>query len=271
MDRALLVGINSYPGAPLAGCLNDVTDMATFLIGQRGFPAESIRLLTDSRATTAAILERLRWLLEGLAPGDRVLFHYSGHGTQVALRDDSGAVDRMDDAICPVDFDWSEQHMIAGVQFKQIFAAVPKGVEFVWISDSCHSGALDRVVPGSEAPSVARQRFLAPPADLAWRAICALEKKISPADFVRATDGLNLALVSACKSDQTAADAKFDGRANGALTYYLLQALNKSDSRKRPLTSVVSEVRSALKKARYQQEPQMAGSRETMGKAFLAK
>ena len=170
MDRALLVGINSYPGAPLAGCLNDVTDMATFLIGQRGFPAESIRLLTDSRATTAAILERLQWLLDGLAPGDRVLFHYSGHGTQIALRDESGTVDRMDDAICPVDFDWSEQHMISGVQFKRIFSSVPKGVEFVWISDSCHSGALDRVAPGSGAPSVARQRFLAPPADLAWRA-----------------------------------------------------------------------------------------------------
>ena len=52
MDRALLVGINAYPGAPLAGCLNDVTDMATFLTSKSGFAADSIRLLTDSRATT---------------------------------------------------------------------------------------------------------------------------------------------------------------------------------------------------------------------------
>ena len=125
MDRALLVGINSYPGAPLAGCVNDVMDMAAFLTAKCGFAADSIRLLTDTRATTAGILERLDWLLDGLTAGDRVMFHYSGHGTQVALRDASGAVDRMDDAICPVDFDWTEERMIRGVQFKQLFANIP--------------------------------------------------------------------------------------------------------------------------------------------------
>jgi hypothetical protein len=176
----------------------------------------------------------------------------------------------MDNAICPVDFDWTEPHMLAGRQFKQLFAAVPKGVEFVWISDSCHSGALERTIPGPSA-SPTLQRFLVPPADLAWRAICALEKAIAPTDFVHALDGVNLALVSACKSDQTAADARFAGRPNGALTYYLLQALHKSESQKKPLTSIVSTVRKALKKARYVQEPQMTGSEETMGRAFLAK
>jgi hypothetical protein len=31
MDRALLVGINKYPGCPLYGYVNDITDMANFL------------------------------------------------------------------------------------------------------------------------------------------------------------------------------------------------------------------------------------------------
>jgi hypothetical protein len=270
MDRALLVGINAYPGAPLAGCLNDVTDMATFLTSKCGFAADSIRLLTDSRATTQAIVERLYWLLDGLTPGDRILFHYSGHGTQIALRDESGAVDRMDDAICPVDFDWTEANMISGLQFKHIFAAVPKGVEFVWISDSCHSGALDREIPGP-GDSPVLQRFLVPPADLAWRSICAIEKEITSADFVHSTDGLNLALVSACRSDQTAADARFAGRPNGALTYYLLQALSKPESLTNPLTAIVSTVRTALKTADYEQEPQLTGAEATLGRAFLAK
>jgi metacaspase-1 len=270
MDRALLVGINAYPGAPLAGCVNDVTDMAAFLTTTCGFAADSIRLLIDSRATTQAILERLYWLLDGLTPGDRILFHYSGHGTQFALRDDSGTVDRMDDAICPVDFDWAEPHMISGLQFKHIFAAVPKGVEFVWISDSCHSGELDRTLPGPGASPVL-QRFLVPPADLAWRAIAAIENQIAPADFVHATDGLNLALVAACKSDQTAADARFAGRPNGALTYYLLQALDAPLSLTKPLTAVVSAVRAALKQADYAQEPQLTGAETTIGRAFLAK
>lgn len=270
MDRALLVGINSYPGAPLAGCVNDVTDMAAFLTAKCGFSADSVRLLTDERATTEGILEHLNWLLGGLAAGDRAMFHYSGHGTQVAQRDGSGSVDRLDDAICPVDFDWTEAHMILGKQFKQLFSSVPQGVEFVWVSDSCHSGDLDRMLPGPGGSSVV-QRFLVPPADLAWRAITAIENKIAPADFIHATDGLNLALVSACKSDQTAADARFGGRPNGALTYYLLQTLHAPKSMTTSLTGVVSTVRAALKKAHYAQEPQMAGAKATMGRPFLAK
>ena len=270
MDRALLVGINAYPGAPLAGCVNDVTDMAAFLTAKCGFTADSIRLLTDDRATTEGILERLNWLLGGLTAGDRVMFHYSGHGTQVAQRNDSGSVNSLDDAICPVDFDWTEPHMILGKQFKQLFANIPQGVEFVWVSDSCHSGDLDRNLPGKGGSPV-RQRFLVPPADVAWRAIAAIENRIAPADFIDATDGLNLALVSACKSDQTAADATFDGRPNGALTYFLLQTLDAPGSLAKPLTAVVSTVRAALKKAHYAQEPQMAGAKDIMGKAFLAK
>ena len=92
-----------------------------------------------------------------------------------------------------------------------------------------------------------------------------------PASFIHATDAVNLALVSACKSDQTAADARFGGRPNGALTYYLLQTLNAPKSRTKPLTTVVSKVRAALKKAHYAQEPQMAGAKATMERPFLAK
>lgn len=270
MDRALLVGINAYPGAPLAGCVNDVTDMAAFLTAKCGFAADSIRMLTDARATTDAMLDRLNWLIGGLTAGDRILFHYSGHGTQVAQRDGEGSVDRLDDAICPVDFDWTAPHMILGRQFKHLFASVPADVEFVWISDSCHSGDLDRNLPGA-GKTHALQRFLIPPADVAWRAIAALENKIAPSGFVHAPDGLNLALVSACKSDQTAADASFNGRPNGALTYYLLQALNAPRALGTPLTSVVSGVRKALKKAHYAQEPQMAGAQATLGRPFLGK
>ena len=125
-------------------------------------------------------------------------------------------------------------------------------------------------LPGPGASPVL-QRFLVPPADLAWRAIAAIENQIAPADFVHATDGLNLALVAACKSDQTAADARFAGRPNGALTYYLLQALNAPLSLTKPLTAVVSAVWAALKQADYAQEPQLTGAETTTGRAFLAK
>ncbi|MFA6233844.1 MAG: caspase family protein, partial [Bacteroidota bacterium] len=87
-DKALLVGINKYPGAPLSGCVNDDLDMAHFvtLAEKCGFDPKTVRLLTDERATTKEILSRLDWLVSDLAPGDRILFQYSGHGAQVATR-----------------------------------------------------------------------------------------------------------------------------------------------------------------------------------------
>jgi hypothetical protein len=100
MDKALLVGINKYPGSPLAGCVNDVVDMADWLVKFRNFDPKSVRLLIDGRATTSAIRTRLHWLVEGLKPGDRILFHYSGHGAQVATRDKQGEVDGKDEVVC---------------------------------------------------------------------------------------------------------------------------------------------------------------------------
>ena len=37
MNRALLVGINKYPSSPLNGCINDIQDMADFLVGKCKF------------------------------------------------------------------------------------------------------------------------------------------------------------------------------------------------------------------------------------------
>jgi hypothetical protein len=265
MDRALLVGINEYPGAPLCGCVNDVTDMAALLTAKCGVAAESIRLVTDARADTAAITERLAWLVDGLRPGDRALFHYSGHGAQAAARDANGDVGPVHDVICPVDFDWSDEHMITDDQFHALFAQVPAGVECVWISDSCHSGGLDRAMPRN-----AVRKSLLAPVDIAWRALAAAAKQLAPLSFVHAVNAQNVALLAACASDETAADASFQGRPNGALTYYLLQTLNGPRGLAQSLTSVVSAARNALAKAKYPQEPQLAGSLEIMRRPFFA-
>lgn len=144
MNRGLLVGINAYPGNELQGCINDVTDMADFLVSHCGFDEDEIRLLADGRATTSAILDRLNWLVDGAKAGDRLVFHYSGHGAQFPIRDPNGKVTRIDECICPVDFDWTEEHAIRDKEFHKIFSALHKGVDLTWVSDSCHSGDLAR-------------------------------------------------------------------------------------------------------------------------------
>jgi hypothetical protein len=267
MNRALIVGINNYPSAPLNGCINDVNDVANFLVGKCGFAMGDVRLLTDERATTAGIKERLGWLMTGLRAGDRVLFHYSGHGVQMPTRNTAGEVDGLDEAICPVDFDWSDERAIRDKEFNKLFATVPDGVEFVWISDSCHSGDLSRDMP--KKPH--KHRTMNPPVDINWRLQVAKQKKtVRSMTVVRSAVNVNVGLIAACRSDQTAADADFDGKPNGALTYFLLKELQSANGLKEPITAVLKNVATALTQNGYEQQPQVEGNQVIIQRPFLA-
>ena len=263
MNRALLVGINDYPDAPLNGCVNDVQDMANMLVDRAGFAHADVRLITDRRATTQAILERLAWLVHGARSGDRILFHFSGHGAQLPTRNPAGEVDKLDEVICPVDYDWTDEHAIRDKMLARIFSPVPEGVEFVWISDSCHSGDLTREIER-------KPRTMRAPVDIAWRLQTATKAQRKPLSFVRAVNGLNVALIAACKSNQTASDAVFKGTPNGALTWALLKELNEPGGREQSLTTLVIGTRRRLKEANFHQEPQLEGSVAIMNKGFLA-
>jgi uncharacterized caspase-like protein len=269
MQRALLVGINTYPTAPLRGCVNDITDMADYLVASAGFAKADIRLLTDARATREGILERLGWLLTGVQPGDRVLFHYSGHGAQVPTRNPQGEVDGLDEVICPVDFDWTDEHLIRDKEFHRIFAAVPDGVKFFWISDSCHSQDLTKEF--SPPATHHRSRLLVPPADIEWRIQTAHEQKITPLGLLKSAAKEEVAaLMAGCESAQTSADANFNGRANGAFTYFLLQSLKTAGGAKAPLNKLITTVRQSLQVAGYTQRPSLEGPASLCKQGFLA-
>ena len=266
MNRALLVGINAYPGNELRGCVNDVTDMAEFLTKSCGFQAEEVRLVTDGRATKQAIVDRLGWLLTGASAGDRVFFHYSGHGAQFPVRNAQGDVQRIDECICPVDFDWTEEHALRDKEFHELFSTVPAGVEFVWVSDSCFSGDLARAINKPHQ----KPKVMPMPADVEWRMRVAEKKRVPHRSFQHVMPGFNVALVSGCTAKQTSADADFAGRFNGALTYYLLQTLEAGDGLTAPLNSVVDRTRKALAKNQYEQDPQLEGSKDIMQLPFLS-
>lgn len=276
MKRALLVGINSYPSAPLNGCVNDVSDMASFLLNACGFRMDDIRLLTDSRATKDAIVKRLGWLLTGLRSGDQIVFLYSGHGAQMATRNPQGEVDGLDEVICPVDFDWSDEHAIRDKDFNRIFSAIPDGVNFVWLSDSCHSGDLTKELPESSHQTSSHQtsshhtaRWLTPPADFAWRLKTAKAKKLEAKGLARTAAGLNLVFLSGCRDNQTSEDAVFNGRYNGAFTYFLLHSLSSSGGLAMPMGKLIHSVQSELKRNKYSQVPQIEGPAPLIQEPFL--
>src|SRR5437867_1174948 len=201
MNRAVLVGINKYPDPnELNGCVNDASDMAAFLVSNCNFSHDDIRLVTDERATAQNILDRLGWLLTGISAGDRIFFHYSGHGAQVATRNPQGQADRFDEVICPVNFNFDDDStMIRDKDFVRLFGAVPAGVEFVWVSDSCFSGGLTRAMEAlPRNVTTLKHKTYGMPADIAWRNSTAAANNLKPLGLKGAAHRLNASLISGC-------------------------------------------------------------------------
>src|SRR3990172_710149 len=165
MKKALLVGINRYPDPrnELKGCVNDVRQVAGMLKERYGFPGDAdMRLLTDARATTKAILDGLAWLIAGASTGDSLVFHYSGHGSQVPDMSGDETTDRLDEILCPYDLDWKRP--LTDDDLAAACAGVPRGALLTVILDCCHSGTglRDFIRPRGVIPSETpdRHRFL---------------------------------------------------------------------------------------------------------------
>jgi hypothetical protein len=261
-DKALLVGINAYDGAPLRGCVNDVMNMKEFLVSQGYFKPENICVLLNRDAKTSAILDKLSWLVDVTA-GSKCFYHYSGHGAQVPNPEEE---DGLSEVQCPQDFDWSPGRMITDKQFVNIFSKIPPGVKFNWLSDSCHSGDLDREIPlavlKKGVPNCAR-RMLPPPhiASIIQKIKSKAHKVTRIREMVGGT--INVGFISACRSDQTAADTEIDGQACGAFTAYFLKAANYFQ-KDITLADLVDQIRLALSTNGYDQVPQVDGPRATI-------
>ncbi|MDZ3991949.1 caspase family protein [Pseudomonas sp. Teo4] len=164
-DKALLIGINNYPNPEdrLEGCVNDVFLMSA-LLQESKFAADDIRVVLDERATAAGIRERLHWLLDDAQDGDRRVLFYSGHGAQIPNTNATGEADRIDECLCPWDFDWTPEHAILDNDFRDLYIQLPYGTQFITIFDCCHSGGMTR-------DGARRARGLVPPDDIRHRAL----------------------------------------------------------------------------------------------------
>ena len=212
--QALCIGINDYPGTDgdLAGCVNDAHDWST-LLGEHGF---SVRQLFDAQATRDAMVQAIGDLVSGAAAGDTVVITYSGHGTWVP--DASGdEPDGRDEALCP--YDIGDGKALLDDDFGELFSQRAAGVRVLLISDSCHSGSVTRGNEGDLDPALPRARFL-PPA--AWMpgslpANMAARPRLLFGGLSRTGGDL---LLAGCQDTEFSWDTRFNGRPNGAFTYY---------------------------------------------------
>ncbi|KAL4931084.1 caspase family protein [Aspergillus undulatus] len=282
--KALLIGIN-YFGQPnqLQGCINDVTNVSTFLSQRHGYRREDMVILTDdqknpqSLPTKANILRAMRWLVAGANPNDSLFIHFSGHGGRTPDLD-GDEDDGFDDVIYPVDYR-TVGHIVDDEMHDIMVRPLLPGVRLTAIFDSCHSGtALDLPYVYStqgilKEPNLAKEAasdlFSAitsyASGDLSGMAQTAIGffKKAAIGDSARRrtvrtkTSPADVVMFSGSKDSQTSADTFQDGEARGALSWAFIKVLHAHPNLS--YVQLLNLIRAELD-GKYSQKPQLSCS-----------
>jgi hypothetical protein len=267
--RALCVGINEFKSLPMSswlnGCVNDAIDLSKALRGL-GFPPRNVVVLRDKQATKKKVMSALTSMVRASTPGDQLVFTFSSHGTQVpSAPNDPDEPDGLDEAFACHDIrqdgdSWDRNTVIIDNELHDLFATVPEGVLVEVLLDTCHSGTglkdLDDI---QQAMLMGRRpRFLPPPTPRGLDRARAIRAAAPPAqdkkslrELTKVNGAAKPVLFAACRPDQTASDATFSNRPNGAFTYLFLQALAEDGNRTR--SQLASAVTRGLKSGDFEQ------------------
>jgi len=206
--HALLVGCE-YRGKShyLPGCIYDVNKMESFLTQRYpDLPKENITVMTDiqgEKPTKSAILHNLRELVgKGDDEGSTLIFHFSGHGSQVPDLD-GDEIDHMDECLIPLGNVYSLFDVIIDDELHEIVKKLsPKSKMFI-LTDCCHSGSCF---------------------DLEYAYKTQLELSQEP---TRDSQVPNIVKLSGCKDNQTSASIKHANKWKGALTLSFIDTLSR--------------------------------------------
>ncbi|KAI3458392.1 hypothetical protein Pfo_015055 [Paulownia fortunei] len=217
--RAVIVGVSYWNSShELKGCINDAKCMRYMLINRFNFPESSILMLTEEEIdplripTKQNIRMAMFWLVQGCQPGDSLLFHYSGHGSQ-QTNDTGDEIDGLDETLLPLDFE--TQGMIVDNEINAtIVRPLPSGVKLHAIIDACHSGT------SLDLPFLCRMNRSG---RYAW------EDHRPRTGTWKGTNRGEAISFSGCDDDQTSADtdALSNGTSTGAMTFAFIQAIEK--------------------------------------------
>ncbi|KAL1844100.1 hypothetical protein VTJ49DRAFT_4952 [Mycothermus thermophilus] len=283
--KALLIGINYFnQRGQLRGCINDVRNMAAFLVTYAGYRMEDMVQLTDDAnnrdlniPTKENILRAMEWLVKDARPNDSLFFHYSGHGGQTKDLD-GDEDDGYDEVIYPVDFR-QNGHITDDEMHRIMVRPLQAGVRLTAIFDSCHSGtALDLPYMYStqgilKEPNLAKEAgqgllsaisaysrgdlggvansvmgFFKKASNSEDAYARSLAIKASPADVV---------MFSGSKDDQTSADTTIASQATGAMSWAFITALKKNPQQS--YVQLLNSIRDELQ-TKYAQKPQLSCS-----------
>ena len=148
-DKAILFGINDYRSiSDLRGCINDVENMKQ-LLERRGF--SKIKTFIDEDVTKKQVKKGFKWLFKNAAVGDRLVFHFSGHGSYIKSEDND---EEYDELLCLYGMDWDDSDsFLLDDELDQIVSGDDSGARLTVILDCCHSGTGTKEVTKANAPS----------------------------------------------------------------------------------------------------------------------
>ncbi|KAH7576162.1 hypothetical protein JRO89_XS01G0005100 [Xanthoceras sorbifolium] len=216
--RAVICGI-AYKNTDffLKGCINDAKCMRYLLTGRFHFPEDSILMLTEDEPdpyripTKANMRMAMYWLVQGCQPGDSLVFHFSGHGSQ-QWNPNGEEVDGFDETLVPLDF--QTQGMIVDDEINAtLVRPLPPGVRLHALMDCCHSGtALD-------LPYLCR--MVSDTGHYVW------EDHRPMTGTWKGTSGGEVISFSGCDDHQTSSDTSALSKVTntGAMTFCFIQAI----------------------------------------------
>jgi hypothetical protein len=189
-QRALLVGIATYknPQVNLGSKEKDLDRILDILTRHWDFRRDEISVLQDARATKRNILRTFRsWLIDSTRPGDRVVFYYSGHGSQVPDRN-GDEKDGQDETLSPHDTGVESKQLTNQVTDDEVHGLLAQleGRSVTLIIDSCHSGTISRAFASQAEASEHRVRTIIPPSAAAVSRGAVEANRVEEA-FVRAS------------------------------------------------------------------------------------
>lgn len=218
---ALFIGVDDYDQTQFAGadgnkyyfpklkyCVKGAQEMAATL--QPMFPTQ--RVILNHGVTHDAVQQAITSWLAQAPEGSTVLIYYSGHGSRT--KDQNGdEQDGYDETLVPWDYGTKHQFIVDDELHRWL--SLLKADKVILIFDSCHSGTMERGVYTARLVNTGARVIEPPLTD-------GLVSDLVPTAGSRGTWWKNF-VITACKPNEAAWESP--RLQNGALTYYLMEAL----------------------------------------------
>lgn len=246
----------------LAGCVRDINHVESFLKNTLQVSPAQILKLTASNSdspnipqeppeqlpTYENIVAKFKELTDLAQPQDQVYIHYSGHGGRsTTIYPELKGSYGVDESLVPTDIGNSEARYLRDLELAKLLQnMVDKGLVVTLVLDSCHSGGATRgevndsnirglnknIIDTTPRPT---ESLVASTEELIqnWQELT--QGQQNTRNVTAASGWLpepkGYVLLAACRDNEFAFEYPFNGKENnGALTYWLLDSLEKLGS-----------------------------------------